>query len=83
MGYNYSELLGKIKSRGFTQEKLAKSININRATLNAKLTGKNCFTTNEIDLICKTLNISDDEIPKYFFCKQSLEIQTQAQQEEE
>lgn len=69
MEFNYSKLRGRIRECGFTQEKLAEAIGINRATLSAKLNNKNSFTTTEIETIRATLGISEDEICKYFFAK--------------
>lgn len=67
MKYDYSKLLGKIKERKLTQEQLAKKIGKNKSTINAKLKGKNAFTTKEIDDICRVLDISNEEIGNYFF----------------
>jgi transcriptional regulator with XRE-family HTH domain len=69
MRYNYSKLLGRIKEQGYTQERLAKEIGKDKSTVNAKLNGKNAFTTKEIDDICKVLDISNSEIGDYFFTK--------------
>lgn len=69
MKYNYSKLLGRIKERGYTQEKLASEIERDKSTLNAKLNGKNAFTTKEIDDICRVLDIPNDEIVEYFFTR--------------
>lgn len=74
--YNYSKLLGRMKERGITQEQLAKEIGITEATLNAKLNNKFNFKSDEIDAICRVLDIPNDEIGAYFFCVESLEIQT-------
>ena len=67
MRYNYSKLLGKIKERGYTQEKLAKEIRRDKSSMSAKLNGKSAFTTTEIDCICKVLDIPNSEIVDYFF----------------
>lgn len=69
MPYNYSKLLGKIKERGYTQEKLAIEIGRDKSSMNAKLNGKSTFTAKEIDCICKVLDISNNEIGDYFFTK--------------
>jgi transcriptional regulator with XRE-family HTH domain len=69
MNYNYSKLLGRMKECGLTQEQLAKAIGKNKSTISTKLNGRFSFTTNEIDAICKVLNISNDEIGDYFFAK--------------
>lgn len=44
---------------GYTQRSLAKEINLNKNTLNAKLNGKSCFNTEEIKVICRVLHIDD------------------------
>ena len=69
MKYNYSKLLGRMKERAITQEQLAKEIDKDKSTVNAKLNGKNAFTTKEIDDICKVLDISNSEIGDYFFAR--------------
>lgn len=69
MKFNYSNLLGRMKTCGFTQEKLAAAVGINKATLSAKLNNKNSFTAPEMEIIRVSLNIAEDEISKYFFAK--------------
>ena len=69
MVYDYSKLLGRMKEFGYTQRELAKVIGMNKATLSAKLNNKFGFTMEEIDAICEVLDISNDEIGKYFFAK--------------
>jgi transcriptional regulator with XRE-family HTH domain len=69
MKYNYSKLLGRIRERGFTQEQLAGEIDKDKSTLSAKLNGKFAFTTNEIDDICRVLDIPNNEIGEYFFAR--------------
>ena len=69
MKYNYSKLLGRLKEFGFTQERLAKAIGKNKSTLTSKLNGRFSFTQEEMDEICKVLDISNDEIGAYFFTK--------------
>ena len=69
MRYNYAKLLGRIKECGLTQEQLAKAIDKDKSTVNAKLNGKSVFTVKEIDDICKVLDISNNEIGDYFFAQ--------------
>ena len=69
MKYNYSKLLGRLKEFGFTQERLAKAIGKNKSTLTSKLNGRFSFTQEEMDEICKVLDISNDEIGAYFFAR--------------
>ena len=67
MRFDYSKLLGRMRERGFTQEKLAKYIGISESTLNSKLTNKTYFNSREIDRICEALDISNEEIGAYFY----------------
>ena len=69
MVYDYSKLLGKIKECGYTQESLAQVIKISESTLNLKLNNKASFKQSEIKIICKVLDISEDEIGVYFFAE--------------
>ena len=69
MPYNYAKLLGKIRESGLTQEQLADAIGKNKSTLSAKLNGKYDFTQEEMDAICRVLDISNSEIGAYFFAR--------------
>lgn len=69
MSFNHSKLLGKMRECGYTQEKLAEALQMNKGTLNAKLKNKSRFTTDEMDNISKLLNISSAEIGIYFFAQ--------------
>ena len=69
MKFNHSKLLGRMREYGFTQESLAKIIGINESTLNAKLNGKNYFTTPEIVKIARALDIPNEEIGVYFYAQ--------------
>lgn len=69
MRFNHSKLLGRLKECGITQEQLAKEIGKNKGTISAKLNGQFSFTTEEIDDICKVLNIANEEIGAYFFAR--------------
>lgn len=65
--YNYSKLLGRMRECGITQEQLAKEIGKNESTLSAKLNNRSQFNAEEMDAICKVLDISNEEISTYFF----------------
>ncbi len=69
MQYNYSLLRKKIKRNFDTQDEFANAIGIGRVTLSQRLNGKSFFSQNEIEKISKLLNISKEDIPKYFFNK--------------
>ena len=67
MKYNYSKLLGRMKECGFTQQRLARAIGISEYSLNAKLNNKFSFKQEEMDAICRALDIPNEEIGEYFF----------------
>jgi transcriptional regulator with XRE-family HTH domain len=67
MKYNYSKLLGRMKECGITQEQLAKALDKDVSTLSAKFNNKSQFKAEEMDAICKVLDISNEEIGAYFF----------------
>lgn len=69
MPYDFSKLLGRIKEYGYTQESLANAIGKDKSTLCSKLNNKGEFKSVEIDDICRLLDISNDEIGSYFFCR--------------
>ena len=65
--YDYGKLLGRMKEKNITQEKLASLIGGTAATLSQKLNNKGRFKQSEISRICEELNISAEEIGLYFF----------------
>jgi transcriptional regulator with XRE-family HTH domain len=67
MVFDYSELLGRIKARGFTQETLAKRIKMAKSTMCLKLGNRAYFTQPDIDKICEALGIEAEKIGFYFF----------------
>lgn len=67
MKRNYSKLLGRIRECGLTQEQLAKAIGKNKCTISAKINNQFSFTQDEMDAICRVLDIPNDEIGEYFF----------------
>lgn len=69
MNYNYSRLLGRMKERGYTQERLSRTLGINVATLSQKLNNRSEFTQHEMDCILRVLDIPAHEIKPYFFAR--------------
>lgn len=65
--YDYSKLLGLMRERGFTQEKLAKTIGISECSMNFSLNNKRNFRQDEISKISGALGIPVGEIEDYFF----------------
>lgn len=72
---DYSELLGRMRSRGFTQARLAKSVGISETSMNLALNNKREFKQSEIQKICLVLEIPFEEIAKYFFATKLLKIE--------
>ena len=74
MAFNYQKLRGLIREKGYTQGDVAEAIGITAGTFSDKINNKATFSTNEVDSICRMLDISNDEIGAYFFCTNSSEI---------
>lgn len=72
MAYNYSKLNGRIVEVFSTRYAFASAMRLSERSICLKLAGKVPFKQPEITLACKLLNISDSEIPAYFF---DLEVQ--------
>lgn len=64
---SYNKLRGKIKEVFGTQDAFAAALNMNRATLSAKLTGKTDWSRKEVELACQLLGIPLEEMHLYFF----------------
>ena len=67
MRFNYSKLLGRFREYGLTQKEVATRIGLTATTLSLKLSNKAKFTSDEIDAICKLLDIAKEDIGVYFF----------------
>ena len=66
-GYDYSELLGKLRAKKITQEELARKIHLNPSTLNQKLNNKSEFSQSEMRKILNVLEVPVSMITTYFF----------------
>ena len=64
---NYSMLRGKIKEKLKNEYVLAKELKCSKATLSKKLNNETDFTKDEIEKVCRILEIDRKEIPSYFF----------------
>lgn len=65
--YDYSNLLGLIKSKRLTHEELAKKAQMHPSTLSQKLNNNGEFTQTQMRTIIAVLGKSVDDIPDYFF----------------
>jgi DNA-binding Xre family transcriptional regulator len=57
------EIRKKFKNLG----EIADAVGIDRSTLSMKINGKTAFRQDEIEKICKLLNISIEQVYDYFF----------------
>lgn len=65
---NVNKLRGKTVERGYTIEKLAKEIGMDRSTLYRKLSSEGeSFSIREADTIVRVLNLTKDEAIAIFF----------------
>nr|DAT34791.1 MAG TPA: Protein of unknown function (DUF739) [Caudoviricetes sp.] len=64
---NYSMLRGRIKEKLKNEYVLAKELKCSKATLSKKLNNETDFTQDEIEKVCRILEIDRKEIPSYFF----------------
>lgn len=65
--YDYSRLLGRMRERRMTQEKLAEKVGISACSMNLTLNNKREFRQAEILKICNELEIPPGQIDGYFF----------------
>lgn len=65
--YDYDELIGKIKSKGFNMDKFAKEIRMNPATFSTKINNKSEFKQGEMIKILRLLDEPISKIEFYFF----------------
>lgn len=68
----YGKLRGLMAEKNISQKQLAAEMGLNESTLNAKLTGKAKFRSDEIVAIAAKFNIFG-HIEEYFFCDDSCE----------
>ena len=69
MAYNYSKLLGRIVEKYGTQAKFADAMGLSERSLSLKLNCKVPFKQPEISKACGLLEIGEEEIFPYFFCR--------------
>ncbi len=65
--YNYSKLLGAMREKGITQDKLAKNIGLSANSLTSKLKGRSQFKVSEAQKIMKILSLPENDVALYFF----------------
>lgn len=65
--FDYSKLFSRMKDYRYNQTQLASDTNIERVTLNAKLSHRSSFKQEEILAIANVLDITASKIGDYFF----------------
>lgn len=65
--FNNGKLLGRMKEKGYSQERLADYVGISANSLNRKLSGKTDFKASEIEKVSNALEIGNGELYDYFF----------------
>lgn len=65
--HELSALKGRIREKGSSYRKLAKTICMGLNTLCEKVNGYYAMTAEDIEKICEELDILPQDIPKYFF----------------
>ncbi len=62
----YPELCGKIRAKYRTQGAFARAIGMNHSTLSSKLSGRTQWSYVEVERVCRELEISMADAPRYF-----------------
>lgn len=69
--YDYSELIGLIRTRFGSQEKFAEALGLSKMSLTNRLLNRLQFKQNEIEIARKIFNLSAEDIVRIFFTKRS------------
>ena len=64
---NKNLLKGAMASKGFTQGNVAELIGMSENTLSSRMNGTSFFNTDEIDELCKVLDITDNNLKAAIF----------------
>lgn len=65
--FNYDKLRGRMAEKGYSIKGLAEKVGIHANTMGKKLYSDYYFNVDEVQKICKYLEIQPYEIPMYFF----------------
>ena len=65
--YDYTKLKEKISGSGFTQEQVAKALNISKGAFSQKINGAVAFSQDDVISISKLLKIPKTKLFDYFF----------------
>ena len=73
---NTETLKVKIKEKGLKKGFIAKELNLSYAWLKKRLDGKKDFTVNEMQILCRLLDLNAEEKKVIFFAEDVEEIST-------
>lgn len=65
--FDYSKLRGRIREKFGTYDAVSRKLSYGQTTLSQKLNSKIFFSQRDILELAPVLEISDNEIPEYFF----------------
>lgn len=65
--YDYTRLKKRISNNGFTQEQVAKALNISKGAFSQKINGIVAFSQDDVIAISKLLKIPKTKLYEYFF----------------
>lgn len=65
--YDYTKLKERISSNGYTQEQVAKALDISKGAFSQKINGAVAFSQDDVIAISKFLKIPKTKIYEYFF----------------
>lgn len=74
--FDYRKLKGRIKEKFNTQDNFANALGIGRVSLSQRLNNQLEFDAKEIFNSIKLLELTENDIPEYFFCLMSSETRT-------
>lgn len=67
MAFNLNKIKARIVEKGLSPQKLAAQIELSEGSVYDKLAGNCAFKREDIEKICKVLEIPSDQIADYFF----------------
>ena len=65
--YDYTKLKERISNNGYTQEQVAKALNISKGAFSQKINGAVAFSQDDVISISNLLKIPKTKIFEYFF----------------
>jgi len=65
--YDYTKLKERISNNGFTQEQVAKALNISKGAFSQKINGSVSFSQDDVIKISQMLKIPKTKLYEYFF----------------